>query len=92
MRNSSEWVTRNSLVLVVRNSLESGTRNFLEWHSSEWDMRNFFGTAVDIFPGFSRERFLGNSEESQEIFLGITADFPQNCNLGKSRLPIPQLH
>ena len=32
----------------------------------------FPGIAVDIFNGFSRE-----------TFLGISADFPQNCYLGR---------
>jgi len=42
----------------------------------------FLRIAVDIFTGFSCERFLGNSGDSQERFLGISADFPQNCYLG----------
>jgi hypothetical protein len=33
----------------------------------------FLGKAVDIFTGFSCERFLG-----------ISADFPQNCYLGRN--------
>ena len=42
----------------------------------------FLGKAVDIFTGFSCERFLGISADSQERFMGISADFPQNCYLG----------
>jgi len=44
----------------------------------------FLGKAVDIFTGFSCERFLGISADSQERFLGISSDFPQNCFLGIS--------
>jgi len=42
----------------------------------------FPGIPVDIFTGFSRERFLRISADSQERFPGISADFPQNCYLG----------
>jgi len=42
----------------------------------------FLGKAVNIFTGFSCERFLGISADSQERFLGIFADYPQNCYLG----------
>ena len=55
--------------------------------------KKFLGKAVDIFTGFSCERFLGISADSEERllgifvdyeerYLGISADFPQNCYLG----------
>jgi hypothetical protein len=44
--------------------------------------KKFLGISVDIFSGFSCERFLGISEDSWERFLEISADFPQNCYLG----------
>ena len=43
----------------------------------------FLGIAINIFTGFSCERFLGISADSQERFLGICTDFPQNCYLGR---------
>ena len=43
----------------------------------------FLGIAIDIFTGFSCEIFLGISADSQERFLGICTDFPQNCYLGR---------
>ena len=46
----------------------------------------FLGKAVDIFTGFSCERFLGISADSEERFMGISADFPQNCYLGWSKM------
>ena len=49
--------------------LGMGYKKFLGPGSSEWVTR-IPGT-VDIFTGFSCERFLG-----------ISADFPQNCYLG----------
>ena len=45
--------------------------------------KKFRGKAVDIFTGFSCERFLGISVDSQERLLGISAELP---SLGK--LPI----
>ena len=42
----------------------------------------FLGIAVDIFTGCSCKRFLGISADSQEIFLRISSEFPQDCYLG----------
>ena len=47
----------------------------------------FLGIAVNIFPGFSCERFLRISTDSQERFLGISTDFLQNCYLERSMCP-----
>jgi len=67
---STELVTRNSLELVTRNSLDrtlflgKGYEKFLE-------------IAVNIFTGFSCERFLGISNDFlQNCYLGLFARFP----------------
>lgn len=39
--------------------------------------------AVDILTGTSWESFLGISADSRERFPGISANFPQNCYLGR---------
>ena len=41
--------------------------------------KKFLGKAVDIFTGFSCERFLGISSDSQERFLGIYPARSQLC-------------
>ena len=82
---SEELVTRNSLELVTRNFLDRVTRISSEYGLQEiprtWFLgignEKFLGKAVDIFTGFSCERLLGISADSQERFLGIFADFPR---------------
>ena len=49
-------------------------------------LREIPRNCVEIFTGFSGERFLGISADSWERFLGISADFPQNCYLGRYKL------
>ena len=74
----SKWVTRNSLDSVMLIFFGMGYKKFLEPGSLD-----FLRSAVDIFTGFSCERFLEISADSQiPRFLGISTDFPQNCYLG----------
>ena len=72
---SAELVKRSSLELVSRNSLDRVMRISWEWVTRNYSdlvprngLREIPRKAVDIFTLFSCERFLG-----------ISADFPQNC-------------
>ena len=56
-----------------------GYKKFLRFLGMSYE--KFLEIAVDIFTEFSCERILGIFVDSQERFLGISADFPQNCYL-----------
>ena len=78
---SSQMEQVNWLQEIPWMELREFPRNGLQEIPRTWFLgignEKFPGKAVDIFTGFSCERFLG-----------ISADFPQNCYLGRVDLAV----
>ena len=70
---SDELVTRNSLENWLQEIPWIEIREFPRAWFLGMGYEKFLGKTVDVLTGFSSERFLG-----------ISADFPQNCYLGRS--------